>query len=245
MLNDKSSSATKQIIEKINPNQFQAINEMVEAGVFYGRKKSKTHPKMKIFVFANRGGINIIDLNKTLDKLETALNFLKEKVKSGANIMFVGIHPAAAKITEIAKELNYPFVVNRWLGGTLTNFKVLSNRLNYFKKLKEDWEKNAFENYPKKERIKIQKNIERLSRNFYGLENFDRLPDVLIIVNPIIHKAAIVEARRLNIPVIVFSNLDANPDEIDYLIPGNDLSSMSVNWFLEQVKNAILESKNN
>lgn len=198
---------------------------------------------MKTFVFTNRGGVDIIDLNKTFEKLESAINFLKEKTKNGAGMMFIGIHPAAAGIAEVAKELNYPFVVNRWLGGTLTNFKVLSGRLNYFKKLKEDWEKNAFENYPKKERVEIQKNIERLSRNFYGLENFDRLPDVLVVINPIIHAAAVAEAKRLNIPVIVFSNLDVNPAGIDYLIPGNDLSSTSVNWFLKQIKSAVLESK--
>jgi small subunit ribosomal protein S2 len=243
MLNNGSSPATEQTTEKINQDQFQAINEMVEAGVFYGRKKSKTHPKMKPFVFTNRGGVDIIDLNKTFDKLEASLNFLKEKTKNSAIVMFVGIHPAAAGIAEVAKELNFPFVVNRWLGGTLTNFKVLSGRLNYFKKLKEDWEKNAFENYPKKERVEIQKDIERLSRNFYGLENFDRLPDVLVVINPIIHKAAVAEAKRLSIPVIVFSNLDVNPAGIDYLIPGNDLSSTSVNWFLKQIKNAVLESK--
>ncbi|MCL5733356.1 MAG: 30S ribosomal protein S2 [Patescibacteria group bacterium] len=233
----------EQTIDKGFQGSATAINEMIEAGVFYGRKKSKTHPKMKDFVFANRGGIDVIDLNKTLEKLNEALEFLKEKAKNGASIMFVGIHPAAAGIEQTAKELGYPFVINRWLGGTLTNYKILSSRLNYFKKLEKDFKENAFENYPKKERFKIQKEIERLSRNFYGLENFDRLPDVLVVINPIIHEAAILEAKKINIPVVVFSNIDANPAKIDYLIPGNDLSTASADWFLGQIKKAISEAK--
>ncbi|MCL4437705.1 30S ribosomal protein S2 [Patescibacteria group bacterium] len=234
---------SEQATEKVNPANSATINEMVEAGVFYGRKKAKTHPKMRDFVFANRGGIDVIDLNKTLEKLNQALEFLRDKVKNGAVVMFVGIHPAATGIEEIAKELGCPFVMNRWLGGTLTNYKILSSRLNYFRKLEKDFKENAFENYPKKERVKIQKEIERLSRNFYGLENFDRLPDVLVVINPLIHQSAILEAKKINIPVVVFSNIDANPAGIDYLIPGNDLGSASVNWFLNQIKKGVLEAK--
>ncbi len=220
----------------------EASREMIDAGVFYGRRKSKTNPKMREHVLTNRGGIEIINLAKTADGLESALAFLKEKVRNGALVLFVGTQPAVEEgIVRVAGKFNFPYVTNRWPGGALTNFKIVSKRIEYFKKLRSDFASGALEKYTKKERVGLEKEMNKLKELFGGLEHLIKEPDVLVVVDPNMHNTAVREANRLKIPIVALANVDSNPDEIDYLVPGNDNARRSTSWFLSKVETAIDE----
>ncbi len=220
----------------------EASREMIEAGVFYGRKKSKTHPKMKQYVLMNRGGIEVVNLAKTAEALEKALDFLKEKVRNGGVVLLVATQPAAEEgVRRLVARFNLSYVTDRWAGGTITNFKVLSKRVEYFKKLRGDFASGALEKYTKKERLGLEREMRRLKELFGGLENLTKEPDVLVTVDPNLHHTAVREANHAKIPVIALANVDANPDVIDYLVPGNDKARKSINWFLEKIEGAIAE----
>lgn len=216
---------------------------MIDAGVFYGRKKSKTNPKVKSFIYSNRGGVEIIDLAKTLEGMNEAVEFLKRKVGGGGTVLLVGTQPSAANVLKIATELDLPVVARRWIGGTLTNFKTISKRIEYLKKLKSDMASGALDKYTKKERLQMDREIKRLEHLIGGLVNLMREPDVLVVVDPVLHLSAVREARRLKIPIVAFGNTDSDPDFIDYLVVGNNAARKSVDWFLERVSGAILEGK--
>lgn len=221
----------------------ESLKEMIDAGVFYGRKKNKTNPKVKPYIFGNRGGVEIIDLGKTLEGLNDAIKFLKEKIKQGGMALLVGTQPAAQGILALAKEFNFPIVDNRWIGGTLTNFKIISKRIEHLKKLKIDLASGALQKYTKKERLQFEREIKRLTQLLGGLENLTRKPDVLIVVDPVIHVSAVREALKLKIPVISFINTDADPDSISHHVIGNNAAKKSIEWFLEKIGTAIREAK--
>jgi small subunit ribosomal protein S2 len=215
---------------------------MMDAGVFYGRKKSKTNPKMRQYILANRGGIEIINLQKTGELVDKAAAFLKEKVRDNALVLIVGTEPAAELGTiALAKKYGYPYVTMRWVGGAVTNFKIISKRIEYLKKLRADFASGALEKYTKKERLELEREMRRLEELMGGLEHLTREPDLMLIVDPVFHDTALAEARKKKIPVIAFSNVDANPDEIDYIVPGNNKAKKSVEWFLEKMDKAIAE----
>ena len=216
-----------------------SLKEMVEVGMFYGRKKSKTHPRMKQFILQNRNGIEIINLNKTKEMLDRALAFLTETAKNGRSFLFVGTQPSAAALEPVAREFKFPFVRTRWLGGTLTNFKVVSGRIDYFKKLRSDLAAGAFEKYTKKERLEIEREIKRLNELLSGLETLLALPGALVVIDPVMHLAAVREANKLHIPVAAFVNTDTDPDLIQYPVIGNTKARLAVSWFLEKAKAAI------
>ncbi len=219
-----------------------ASQEMIDAGVFYGRKKNRTNPKMRKYVLTNRNGIEIIDLEKTAECLEQALSFIKEKVKSGGQILLVGTEPEAEEaVLALAERFTLSSVTNRWAGGTLTNFKIISKRIEYFKKLVNDMATGALDKYTKKERVGIEREINRLRNLFGGLQNFGKLPDVIVIINAHVHESVVREARILKIPVVALANVDTDPTTIDYLVPGNDKSRKSVQFFLNKVGEAITE----
>ena len=223
----------------------ESLKEVVEAGVFYGRRKSKTNPKMKPFVLANRGGIEIINLYKTLEDLTRTLEFVKEKVKGGGMVLLVGTQPAAyEKIDELAQEFSFPFVVNRWLGGTLTNYKIISKRVEFWKKLRLDSQTGGLEKYTKKEKGILESKMRKLEILLGGLENMVRLPDVVLMIDPEVHKTAVREAIRMKIPVVAFANIDCDPDVLDYFVVGNSKAKKSVDWFLDKVAAVIREGKN-
>lgn len=220
------------------------LQELVAAGVFYGRKKSKTNPKMRKFVLMNRGGIEIINLAKTTEAVEKAVGFLKEKVQHGSLVLLIGTQPAAEEnIVKLANKFQLPYVVTRWAGGTITNFKVLSKRIEYFKKLRSDLASGALEKYTKKERLMLEKELGRLKELFGGLENLTKQPDVLVVVNPSLHTTAVREANKIKIPVIALANVDANPEVVDCIVPGNDSARKSINWFLGKIEAAIEEGQ--
>ena len=235
-----SNDMTTEKQENVYPAE--GSREMIDAGVFYGRKKSKTNPKMREFVLSNRGGIEIVNLQKTGERLEQAMGFVKEKVRNGGMPLLVGTSPAAdAGIEQLAKEFSLPYVILRWVGGTLTNFKIVSRRVEHLRKLRTDLASGALERYTKKERLEMEREVKRLEELMGGLEAMSREPDLLIVIDPNLHATAVREANIRNIPVVAYANVDADPDVIDYIVPGNDKARMSVSWFLGNVETAIRE----
>jgi small subunit ribosomal protein S2 len=223
----------------------EGSREMIDAGVFYGRKKSKTNPKMRSYVLTNRGGIEIINLQKTSEALVEAMAFVKEKAKAGAMMLFVGTEPAAeASILKIATKFKMPYVNLRWIGGSITNYKIISSRVDYLKKVRADLASGALvDKYTKKERLEMEREVKRLESLMGGLENLSREPEVLIMIDPDLHDTAVREAVIKKIPIVALANVDANPDVIDYLVPGNDKARKSIEWFLGHVEKAIEEGE--
>lgn len=221
----------------------EGSREMMEAGVFYGRKKSKTNPKMRQFVLANRGGIEIINLQRTGELLDEAMAFIKEKARNNALMLLVGTEPAAEiSLLELAKKFDLPYVTTRWVGGTITNYRNIAGRVDYMKKLRTDFASGALvEKYTKKERLELDREMNRLKDLMGGLEALTKEPDVVIMIDPVLHHTALAEAKTKKIPVVALANVDIDPDQIDYLIPGNDKARKSIEWFLEKVGKAIAE----
>ena len=220
----------------------EASREMMEAGVFYGRKKSKTNPKMKQFVLGNRGGIELINLKKSEELVQEAAAFVKEKVKNGALVLLVGTAAGSEEgIKKIAEKFKLPYVTMRWVGGAITNFGNISKRVEHMVKLRTDIASGALGKYTKKERLEMEREMERLTILMGGLENMPRTPGVMIVVDPILHKTAVAEAIVKKIPIVALANVDANPDDIDYLVPGNDKAKRSIEWFLGKMEEAIDE----
>ncbi len=223
----------------------EAPHEMIEAGVFYGRKKSKVNPKMRQFIFGNRAGVEIIDLKRTVEHLEKAVAFITESVSRGKDLgLVVGTEPAAeAAVMELAKKFSWPHVSLRWIGGTLTNFRIISLRVDHLKKTRSGLITGAFDAYTKKERLDLDREVQRLERLIGGLETMPREPDFMIVINPVLHTAAVREARRRKIPIIALANVDADPDMIDYIVPGNDKAKSSIVWFMEKIEKAVAEGR--
>ena len=222
----------------INEADLKTYQEMLKVGAMYGHKKTRTNPKFKKYIFATRNNIEIIDLVKTLEAVDSTVNFLNDQIKGKKTILLVSTQPAAWEaIDNLAKKLNLPCVKNRWIGGLITNFKVVSLRLEYFKKIQTDMESGALDKYTKKERVMINKNIHRMKKMFGGLETLTSLPDILFVVDASIkgHMTAIREAKRKKIPIVAIIDSDDNPDLIDYPIPANDHSKMSIEWVVNRI----------
>jgi small subunit ribosomal protein S2 len=218
----------------------EASREMIDAGVFYGRKKSKTNPKMRQFVMGTRGNIEIINLQKTDEALARATAFVAEKVRNGGTGLIVATEPAAdPSATTLARKFSLPYVTFRWVGGTLTNFRIIAARVEHLKKLRSDLASGALDKYTKKERVEIDREIKRLEELMGGLETMAREPDFMIVIDPNLHTTAVREARIRRIPIVAFANIDADPDVIDYLVPGNDKAKKSIEWFLAKMEKAI------
>lgn len=234
-----TETTTSEAQEPVVPME-PAIKEMMDAGVFFGRTKAKTHPRIKQHIIANRNGIDIINLERTEEQLEPALAFVREKAAKNANMILLATQPPAHETAnKVGEEFGIPVVTLRWLGGTLTNYKVISNRLEYYKKLKSDLASGAFAGYTKKEQLDLQKQAAKMEEIFAGLEAMSSRPEVLIVIDPVFHKTAIAEARRLGIPVVALANSDADPDKIDHPVLGNTKARSSIVWFLEHVAEAI------
>ena len=220
----------------------EGSREMMDAGVFYGRKKSKTNPKMRPFVLGNRGGIEIINLQKTEEMMDAAAAFIKERVRNNGLMLLVGTEPAAeASITALAKKLGVPYVTTRWVGGAITNFKIINKRVEHLKQLRIDLASGALNKYTKKERLEMEKEMKRLEELMGGLEAMAKEPDVIVLIDPILHHTALSEANTKKIPVVALANVDADPDKISYIVPGNDKSKRSIEWFIERVGKAYEE----
>ena len=212
------------------------IGELFNAGAHVGYSKTRRHPKMKEFIFGTRNNIEIFDLGKTLAGLKMAEEFLKSLAKEGKAVLWVGSKPPASRfIREAAKKTGMPYVAERWLGGTLTNFKVFEGRLAHLAKLETEEKLGEFEKYSKKEKLLKMAEIRKLGRMFEGLKNVKSLPQALVIVDPGEEKTALSEARRKNIPVVAVLNVDCDPQNIKYAIPANDNSSAVISLILDRL----------
>ena len=233
------SQIEESLKEKTTEKQdLQLLEEMIKAALMYGHKKTRTNPKFKPFIFVNRNNVEIIDLNLTLDKLEQAIEFLKNKIKEKATILVVATQPAAREaIEKLTKEFNFSYINSRWIGGLLTNFNILSKRIEYFKKVQADFEKGEFEKYTKKERQKINKNILKMKKLFGGLENLSKKPDVVFIIDLSIkgHRTAVREANRIGVPIVAILDSDDDPNLVAYPIPANDHAKISIDWLINKI----------
>ncbi|OGF62100.1 30S ribosomal protein S2 [Candidatus Giovannonibacteria bacterium RIFCSPLOWO2_01_FULL_44_40] len=209
------------------------IDELFEAGAHIGYAKTRRHPEMRTYVFGARNNVEIFDLSKTLAKIKEAEEFIKKTGEEGKTILWVGTKPSAKKhIEEAGVKTGAPYVVGRWLGGTLTNFKVLESRLSYWARLEDEETSGEFEKYSKKEKLIKRRELEKLARMFGGLRNLKTTPGVLIIVDSGEERTALAEAFKKSIPVVALLNVDCDPKGIDYPIPMNDNSSAAISLVL-------------
>lgn len=219
-----------------NPVQEGIFLEMAKAGVLYGHKKSRRDPHFEPYVFAIRNGVEVIDLEQTLVHIEKMAATLSELSKAGKKIMVVGTQPAAHEaVRNLAAVLKGLYVVNKWVGGLITNYAIISERIAYFNKQKAAEEKNEFAEYTKKERLMMHREIEKMAEKFEGIENINGTPDALFIIDssPKGHKAAMREGRRKNAKVFGIIDNDDNPDDFDQFIPANDHAKASIDWVID------------
>ncbi|MEK7636713.1 MAG: 30S ribosomal protein S2 [Patescibacteria group bacterium] len=220
------------------------ITAMIKAGVHIGRIPSKTSPKMAPFMYGPRGVTAIFDLQKTKEKLDEAEAFIKKLVSENKTILFAGTKPAARKfIQKIGDEFGYPTVKDRWIGGTLTNSKNISGRVQRLEQLLREKAEGGFQKYTKKEIMKKEEEIKHLEDTFGGLRSLKRLPNALVLADIDENNLAVREARRMKIPIIAITNSNTDPNTITYPIPANDNSTPSLRYIFGRIENAIQEGK--
>ena len=221
-----------------------AMKQLLEAGVHFGHQTRRWDPKMAEYIFQARNGIHIIDLQKTSKKLDEAYAFLKEQAEEGKTILFVGTKKQAQDCMKEAAEKCGMFYVNqRWLGGMLTNFATIEKRIKRLNELEKMQEDGTFEVLPKKEVILLKKEMDKLEKNLGGIKNMTEMPGVLFIVDPKKERNAILEARKLNIPTIGLIDTNCNPEDVDYVIPGNDDAIRAVKLIADVMANAVIEGR--
>jgi small subunit ribosomal protein S2 len=218
--------------------------ELLEAGVHFGHQTRRWNPKMARYLYGERSGIYIIDLEKSLSGLEEAYAFTRDLSRRGGLILFVGTKKQAQEpIAEQAERVDMPYVITRWLGGMLTNFQTISRRLVRMRELRQMEATGAFESLPKKEVLRLKHEKEKLERNLGGFQELDRLPDAIFVIDTKKEHIAVNEARKLGLPVIAIVDTNCDPDEVDYVIPGNDDAIRSVNLVTRVIADAIDEGR--
>ena len=221
-----------------------SMKQLLEAGVHFGHQTRRWNPKMAPYIFTERNGIYIIDLQKTVKKLDEAYNFVRDVAAEGGDILFVGTKKQAQEsIRDEATRCGMHYVNARWLGGMLTNFRTIRKRIDRLEQLRTMSEDGTFDLLPKKEVVKLQLEIEKLEKFLGGVKNMQGLPKALFIVDPHKERIAVAEARKLNIPIVASVDTNCNPDEIDYVIPGNDDAIRAVKLIAGTMANAVLEGK--
>ena len=221
-----------------------AMKQLLEAGVHFGHQTRRWDPKMAEYIFQARNGIHIIDLQKTSKKIDEAYAFLKEQVEEGKTVLFVGTKKQAQEcVKEAAEKSGMYYVDQRWLGGMLTNFETIRARVQRLKDLEKMQEDGTFEVLPKKEVILLKKEMEKLERNLGGIKDMEEIPGVIFLVDPKKEHIAVLEAKKLAIPVIGLVDTNCNPEEVDYAIPGNDDAIRAVKLITDVMANAIIEGK--
>jgi small subunit ribosomal protein S2 len=220
------------------------MKQLLEAGVHFGHQTRRWNPKMAPYIFTERNGIYIIDLQKTVRKLEEAYMFVRDVAANGDTVLFVGTKKQAGdSIREEAERAGVHFVNARWLGGMLTNFRTIRQRIGRLEQLRAMEEDGTFERLPKKEVVKLQLEIEKLEKFLGGIKNMNKLPGALFIVDPRKEKIAVSEAKKLGIPVVAIVDTNCDPDEIDYVIPGNDDAIRAVKLIAQTMADAIIEGR--
>ena len=221
-----------------------SMKQLLEAGVHFGHQTRRWNPKMAEYIFTERNGIYIIDLQKTVKKLEEAYMFVREATQDGGEILFVGTKKQAQlSVKEEAERCEMPYVDARWLGGMLTNFRTIRlriDRLNQLRKLRED---GTFDLLPKKEVIKLNGEIEKLEKFLGGIQNMKKAPVAMFVVDPRKEKIAVAEAHKLNIPVVAIVDTNCDPDDVDYVIPGNDDAIRAVKLLVGAMADAVIEGR--
>lgn len=221
-----------------------SMKQLLEAGVHFGHQTRRWNPKMAEFIFTERNGIYIIDLQKTVKKVEEAYMFIRDLAEKGESILFVGTKKQAQdSIREEAERVGMFYVNARWLGGMLTNFETIKKRIQRLAQLRKMEADGTFELLPKKEVIKLTLEIERLEKYLGGIKDMKKLPGALFIVDPRKERNAVAEARKLNIPIVAIVDTNCDPDEIDYVVPGNDDAIRAVKLIAGTMANAVLEGK--
>ncbi len=221
-----------------------SMKQLLEAGVHFGHQTRRWNPKMKDYIFTERNGIYIIDLQKTVKKIEEAYEFVKNISAEGGSILFVGTKKQAQEsIQEEAQRCGMFYVNQRWLGGMLTNFKTIRKRIDRLHELEKMEEDGLFEILPKKEVLNLLHEKERLEKNLGGIKDMTELPQAVFIVDPRKERIAIQEARKLQIPIIAIVDTNCDPDEVDYIIPGNDDAIRAVKLLTEKIADAVIEGR--
>ena len=219
--------------------------DMLKSGVHFGHKKSRRHPKMEPYIHTIRNEIHIIDLEKTVEKLQSALDFIKDVTKRGGVILFVGTKKQAQKaVEEAAQNCGMPYVHNRWIGGTLTNFTVISKLIKKFKTMKSKLESGEIATkYTKKEQLDFTREIDELRSNLGGIQDLIKMPDAMIIVDLICEGTALREARKKSVPIIALCDTNVNPELVDYPVPCNDDAIKSIEMMMKLFSQAISEAR--
>ena len=221
-----------------------SMKQLLEAGVHFGHQTRRWNPKMAQYIFTERNGIYIIDLAQTVKKLEEAYFFVRDIAAAGESVLFVGTKKQAQEaIREEAERAGMYFVNARWLGGMLTNFTTMRTRIARLNQLKKMQEDGTFDLLPKKEVIKLQLEIAKLEKYLGGVKDMKKLPGAMFVVDPRKEKNAIAEARKLKIPVVAIVDTNCDPDEVDYVIPGNDDAIRAIKLISSTMANAVLEGK--
>jgi len=221
-----------------------SMKQLLEAGVHFGHQTRRWNPKMAEYIFTERNGIYIIDLQKTVKKLDDAYNFIREVAANGDTVLFVGTKKQAQEsVKEEAERAGVHFVNARWLGGMLTNFVTIKKRIDRLERLHQMEEDGTFDLLPKKEVVKLQLQIEKLEKFLGGVKTMSKLPGALFVVDPRKEKIAVAEAKKLGIPVVAIVDTNCDPDDIDYVIPGNDDAIRAVKLISQAMANAYLEGR--
>ena len=221
-----------------------AMKQLLEAGVHFGHQTRRWDPKMAEYIFQARNGIHIIDLQKTSKKIDEAYEFLRSQSEEGKKVLFVGTKKQAQEcIKEAAEKCGMYYVDQRWLGGMLTNFGTIKKRIQRLKDIEAMQEDGTFDVLPKKEVIILKKELEKLQANLGGIKEMERIPDILFVVDPKKERIAILEARKLGIPVVGLVDTNCNPEEVDYAIPGNDDAIRAVKLIADCMANAVIEGR--
>ncbi|HOF02433.1 MAG TPA: 30S ribosomal protein S2 [Atribacterota bacterium] len=221
-----------------------SMKQLLESGVHFGHQKRRWDPRMKPYIFTERNNIYIIDLQQTVKLIDDAYNFVRDLVSDNGAILFVGTKKQAQEsISSEAEKCGMPYINYRWLGGTLTNFKTINQRVKYLFQLEEMEKNGQFSLLPKKEVINLKREQEKLERLLSGIKNMGKLPDALFIIDPKRERNAVTEATKLSIPIVAVVDTNCNPEEIDYIIPGNDDAIRSIKLLTSVIADAVLEGK--
>ncbi len=232
--------------EKVKKYKYNIdVSEMTEAGLHFGHRTSRIHPKIKPYIIGVKNTVHVFDLEQTAEKLEKALGYIEKLISEDKKILFVGTKVQVKNLLkETAEECKMPYIHERWLGGTFTNFGTMKKRIDHFKELEGEKERGELEKYTKKERLGIDKKLAKLEIKFGGIKNIIGLPDAVFVLDMKKDSLAVKEAIMKNIPVIAIADTNVDPNLADYPIPANDDAISSVKYILEKVKSAIINKKN-
>jgi small subunit ribosomal protein S2 len=220
------------------------MKQLLEAGVHFGRQTRRWNPKMRQFIFTERNGIHIIDLQQTVTRLDAAITFVRDVVAGGSDVLIIGTKKQARETVEMeAARAGLPFVNNRWLGGTLTNFRTIQSRIRHLHNLESSVARGDFSRLTKKEQLDIANEIERMNRYFGGIKKMERLPAAVFIIDTVKESIAVAECKRLNIPIVSLVDTNCDPDPVAYPIPSNDDAIRAIKLILGKVADAAIEGR--